>query len=100
VKYTPVDLNRMRESLWEMISYQSGGSYSQGERERSIEAQLQTHMMNETTPEELEAEVERVRADYSERRLRAIEAEAERAARHVAAFAAVETRHGRRWWHL
>lgn len=51
-KYTPAELDRMRDALHER--YPKGPSYVPADRAREVEDHLRTHILNGTEPEELE----------------------------------------------
>lgn len=58
MKYSAVDIHRMRIAINRIWGFQHMGyAYKPTERAVEVEHQLQTHMMNETTVEELEKQV-------------------------------------------
>lgn len=61
-KYTAEDIGIMRHWVRQIIIYQDGRASSQ-----KLEEQLQTYMMNGTTPDELEREAARVKELYDGR---------------------------------
>jgi hypothetical protein len=61
MKYTVVDINRMRHYL--ACMYPTGVPYNESARDADVERRLQTHMMNETSADELKNEYEKYMAE-------------------------------------
>lgn len=62
MKYTAADLDRMRKAL-DRVWWERHKTGNPDTVERTIESQLLTYMMNETTPDELEAHQREVEAE-------------------------------------
>lgn len=60
MKYTALDIHRMRAAVRTIGVAEMNRSYNPDELERTVEMRLVTYMSNETTADELEQEAERV----------------------------------------